>query len=254
MRSRLVEEVRAAAKDLRADSSPEAARRLRDRLGEAGAGGPPDLDPGVQRLFRPDEPGRAAGRVRAIRAHARAADPSPSGREPRVGPPAARDRGIDADQIAEHLDRALICPVFTAHPSEARRRTILEKLSSIARELDRLEDRRDRPDRPRAGRCLDRRGGRDPLAVRHHPRDPADRRGRGQAGARRGRGEPPGGRPPGLSLDRGRAGPSLSRSRLARSPRSSGSARGSAATATATRASRRQDHRRARSGSSRKAS
>ena len=37
------------------------------------------------------------------------------------------------------LDRALVLPVFTAHPSEARRRTILEKLDSIASQLDRLE-------------------------------------------------------------------------------------------------------------------
>ena len=50
-----------------------------------------------------------------------------------------RDRGVDADQVAEHLGNALVRPVFTAHPSEARRRTILEKLAAIAQQLDRIE-------------------------------------------------------------------------------------------------------------------
>src|SRR5262249_13814784 len=37
------------------------------------------------------------------------------------------------------LRRSLIAPVFTAHPSESRRRTILEKLEAIARRLDQVE-------------------------------------------------------------------------------------------------------------------
>ena len=50
-----------------------------------------------------------------------------------------RERGFTAEQVAAMLDRALVRPVFTAHPSEARRRTILEKLDAIATQLDRLE-------------------------------------------------------------------------------------------------------------------
>ena len=136
----LVEEVRAAAKDLRADASPEAARRLRDRLGELGLADLRTLIRAFSVYFDLTNLAEQQARVRAIRAHARAADASRDDESPESALRQLRDRGIDADQVAEHLDRALICPVFTAHPSEARRRTILEKLSSIAHELDRLED------------------------------------------------------------------------------------------------------------------
>ena len=37
------------------------------------------------------------------------------------------------------LKNALVLPVFTAHPSEARRRTVLEKLDAIAGQFDQLE-------------------------------------------------------------------------------------------------------------------
>ena len=40
---------------------------------------------------------------------------------------------------ARLLKTAFVVPVFTAHPSEARRRTILEKLETLSRLLDRLE-------------------------------------------------------------------------------------------------------------------
>jgi phosphoenolpyruvate carboxylase len=46
---------------------------------------------------------------------------------------------VTACQLNDFLQQALISPVFTAHPSEARRHTILEKLSAIARQLQRLE-------------------------------------------------------------------------------------------------------------------
>jgi len=147
----LVEEVRAASKDLRGDASPEAARRLRDRLGELGLGDLRTLIRAFSVYFDLTNLAEQQARVRAIRVHAREANPARIDESPESALRQLRDRGIDADQIAEHLDRALICPVFTAHPSEARRRTILEKLSAIARELDRLEDRPTLPiDRERA--------------------------------------------------------------------------------------------------------
>jgi phosphoenolpyruvate carboxylase len=136
----LVEEVRAASKDLREDASPERARQLRDRLGRLGLADLRTLIRAFSVYFDLINLAEQQARVRAIRAHLRAADPTRIDESPESALRQLRDRGIDADQVVEHLQRALICPVFTAHPSEARRRTILEKLASIARQLDRLED------------------------------------------------------------------------------------------------------------------
>jgi phosphoenolpyruvate carboxylase len=46
------------------------------------------------------------------------------------------ERGVPADEVAAAARRLSIRPVFTAHPTEAARRSILSKLRGIANELD----------------------------------------------------------------------------------------------------------------------
>jgi phosphoenolpyruvate carboxylase len=51
---------------------------------------------------------------------------------------AMHEAGMGADEVAALLDRALVMPVLTAHPTEARRRSSIEHLGTIASCLDRL--------------------------------------------------------------------------------------------------------------------
>ena len=159
-------------------------------------------------------------RVRALRERTadRAADRAgaPMAETPEAALRQLRERGIDAAEVAEHLERALVCLVFTAHPSEARRRTILEKLNAIAHQLDRIEYTRPAAGRARRGRRRDRRGGRDHLALGDDPGLSPDRAGRGPAGAGAGRGPAARRRPADLPQAGGRAGAGLSRAPVAR--------------------------------------
>ena len=51
------------------------------------------------------------------------------------------ESGADAETIQQILEDVLIIPTFTAHPTEARRKTIKSKLRTIARALEALDER-----------------------------------------------------------------------------------------------------------------
>ena len=61
-----------------------------------------------------------------------------------------RDSGVAAAEMQALLDRLLIMPVFTAHPTEAKRRTILTKLAHIADLLRALDFADPTPEERRA--------------------------------------------------------------------------------------------------------
>jgi phosphoenolpyruvate carboxylase len=50
-----------------------------------------------------------------------------------------KERGLSAEQMQELVDHLDICPTLTAHPTEARRKAVLDKLLAIAEDLAGLE-------------------------------------------------------------------------------------------------------------------
>jgi phosphoenolpyruvate carboxylase len=52
------------------------------------------------------------------------------------------ERGADAEEVERVLEDVLIQPTFTAHPTEARRKTVKAKLRSVANLLEPLDERR----------------------------------------------------------------------------------------------------------------
>jgi phosphoenolpyruvate carboxylase len=59
---------------------------------------------------------------------------------------ALKEQGSSADDVRNLLKRLLIMPVFTAHPTEAKRRTVLTKLNRLASLLHQLDFESPTPD------------------------------------------------------------------------------------------------------------
>jgi phosphoenolpyruvate carboxylase len=135
----LEEEIRSSAKELRAAPSLERARALRDRLGQLEVADLRTLIRAFSVYFDLINLAEQQARVRSLRSRAAAKASDPRAETAEAALRQIRDRGTAPDELAEHLAAALVVPVFTAHPSEARRRTILEKLAAVALQLDRME-------------------------------------------------------------------------------------------------------------------
>ncbi|WP_425614038.1 phosphoenolpyruvate carboxylase [Anatilimnocola sp. NA78] len=81
-------------------------------------------------------------RIRVLRARVLEADPNPISETIAAGIAKLRDEGFTAAQVQTAIDAVRIELVFTAHPSEAKRRSIRAKLRRMRRALQ----ERDRPD------------------------------------------------------------------------------------------------------------
>ena len=135
----LVEEVRASAKALRVTPSLDEARRLRDRLAGLDALELRALIRAFSIYFDLTNLAEQRARVRALYARGLGSGASSLAETPESALRQLRTLGVSAEQVDAQLNLALVVPVFTAHPSEARRRTVLEKLNAIGGSLDRIE-------------------------------------------------------------------------------------------------------------------
>jgi len=133
----LFEEIRMASKELRALPVVASARQLRDRVAELPLAELRTLSRAFSIYFDLINLAEQRARLRAIRRRALDGEPLADGIEAAVRQ--LCERGVPASAVVDLLERGLIAPVFTAHPSEARRRTIREKLESISQQLDSLE-------------------------------------------------------------------------------------------------------------------
>jgi len=127
----LTEEVRRIAKELRISPSDDLLAQLTALIAERSLGelqglvkaftlyfGLVNLAEGVERL-----------RMLGVRDHQRYPAPRAEGIADAVA--ALRAHGVAAESIQEWLDHAVIMPAFTAHPTESKRRTTLNKLRGI---------------------------------------------------------------------------------------------------------------------------
>jgi phosphoenolpyruvate carboxylase len=134
----LVEEVRAVALHLRTQPSLDEARKLCDRLAELPLPQLRTLIRAFSVYFDLINLAEQRARLRALRKRVlQGGGALAESLEAALAD--LHERGVGAGELDQLLHKALIVPVFTAHPSEARRKTILEKLQRISHQLDRLE-------------------------------------------------------------------------------------------------------------------
>jgi len=137
----LEERIRALAKTRRVDDDPAVDRRLAYIVGR--------LDPEEAELvarsfttyFELVNLAEEQHRVRVLRERERDAHPQPLPESVAAAVAALRRAGVDEFEMRQLLHRLDIELVFTAHPTQAKRRTILTKLRRIAAALTDLDVR-----------------------------------------------------------------------------------------------------------------
>ena len=138
----LVEEVRGLAKAHRAGDGPAGARLL-ERIEALPLSEARGVVKAFASYFQLVNLAEEQERIRVVRRRAREA--RAEGRPMDETIPAAllalREQGVSAEEVQALVDGLLILPVLTAHPTEAKRRTVLTKLARIADALDVLDFR-----------------------------------------------------------------------------------------------------------------
>jgi phosphoenolpyruvate carboxylase len=137
-----VEEIRKQSIDLRGAFGPEAQRALLEQVARL------DLELAFQLVraftmyFHLVNIVEERGRLRTLETRERTQLSQPRSESIAAALAELKEEGVSAEAIRRLLLRMLVEPVFTAHPTESRRRTTLQHLQRIAELIEKL----DRPD------------------------------------------------------------------------------------------------------------
>lgn len=136
----LEEDVRAAAKDLRREVSG-AGERLDALIESADTAELRMLIRAFTNYFQLNNIAEDSERIRRVRRREQQNPDSPRRGSIHETVQALARRGITAEQVTDLLAQAKVRFVLTAHPTEARRRTIIDKLSRIFATIRELDER-----------------------------------------------------------------------------------------------------------------
>jgi phosphoenolpyruvate carboxylase len=145
----LVERIRRRTIALRHDDDPHERSRLDDDLRELDLGSAEGVIGAFGLYFALVNLAEAHGRVRALRRRERAARDGVLDDSIADAIGQLRRIGRSDAELLEAIGRLAISPVLTAHPTEARRRTVLVALRRCGALLDRLDDPRLTPSQDR---------------------------------------------------------------------------------------------------------
>jgi phosphoenolpyruvate carboxylase len=138
----LVERVRRGAIAARRGDGPRTGRDARASLGTLDAAELEMLARAFSTFFQLANLAEEKERVRALGRRDRAAGRAPAGGSVAAAIVSLGSAGNDLDAVASGLAQLRISPVLTAHPTEARRRTVLLALRRVYALLDDLDDAR----------------------------------------------------------------------------------------------------------------
>jgi phosphoenolpyruvate carboxylase len=137
----LEERIRALAKTRRVDADPNVDRRLEYVVGRLDAGEAELVARSFTTYFELVNLAEEQHRVRVLRGRERAAHPQPLPESIPAAIAALRQAGVDEFEMRQLLNRLHVELVFTAHPTQAKRRTVLAKLRRVANGLVELDQR-----------------------------------------------------------------------------------------------------------------
>ncbi|MFQ5400139.1 MAG: phosphoenolpyruvate carboxylase [Anaerolineae bacterium] len=135
------ERVRALAKARRLDGDPAIGRHLHQLVESLDVGDAEQVARSFAIYFDLVNLAEEQHRVRVLRQREREVHPRPLSESIPAAVAALRQMGVDEYEMAELLKRLHVELVFTAHPTQAKRRTILSKLRRISQALTDLQVR-----------------------------------------------------------------------------------------------------------------